>query len=147
MKVAGLAAALERLNTALENSHCLEVSLVISKNEYDQLKAMGGMDDRECVRKAIMSFIGYKTNKGTAANKQMKKRASAGGAEGSVPAPLDDGTAVVSDAPVRCFQCKTLLDTATAGDKGEARCPVCSAAPEKEVRDGGEVRFKDHFLG
>lgn len=147
MKVAGLAAALERLNTALENSHCLEVSLVISKNEYDQLKSVGGMDDRECVRKAIMSFIGYDTSRPAAEKKQMKKRASTSGAGQSTPAPPGDKSAAGTDAPVRCFQCKTLLDTSVAGAKDETHCPVCSAAQKKDASGDNDVRYKDHFLG
>ena len=57
MKLTALAAALEELKTALENSHPLEVKLVLTKDEYEQLKSLGGEDDRESIRKAIFAFI------------------------------------------------------------------------------------------
>ncbi|MBU0986710.1 MAG: hypothetical protein KKH68_05590 [Proteobacteria bacterium] len=58
MKFSNLAAALEELNNALENSAKLEIRLVLPKADYEKFKAIGGDDDRECVRKAIMAFIG-----------------------------------------------------------------------------------------
>jgi len=58
MKFSNLAAALEELNNALENSTTLDIKLVLPKEEYQQLQALGGEDDHECVRKAIIAFIG-----------------------------------------------------------------------------------------
>jgi hypothetical protein len=58
MKIAGIASALEELNQAMENSQALEIKLVISKDDYQKLKELGGDDDREAVRKAIMAAIG-----------------------------------------------------------------------------------------
>ena len=57
MKLTNLAEALEELNNALENSHTLEVKLVITKDEYERLREFGGDDDSESVRKAIYSFV------------------------------------------------------------------------------------------
>ncbi len=57
MKFAGIAAALEELNRALENSHTLEIKLVIPKDNYRKLKELGGDEDREAVRKAIKASI------------------------------------------------------------------------------------------
>lgn len=58
MKISNLAAALEELNKALIDTHTLEIRLALSKKEYENLKALGGGDDHECVRQAIMAFIG-----------------------------------------------------------------------------------------
>ncbi|MFC1816763.1 hypothetical protein ACFL0M_12710 [Thermodesulfobacteriota bacterium] len=58
MKLTNLAAPLEELNTALENCYTLEIKLVITKDAYERLKAFGGEDDRESVRKSIITFIG-----------------------------------------------------------------------------------------
>jgi hypothetical protein len=58
MKFAALAAALEELNTALENVHIIEETLVLSKEEYEKLKELGGEDDQAIVRKAVMAYIG-----------------------------------------------------------------------------------------
>ena len=46
MKFAGIAAALEELNKALENSHALEIKIVITKDDYQKLKELGGDEDR-----------------------------------------------------------------------------------------------------
>ena len=40
----------------MENSHTLEVKLIITKDEYERLREFGGDDDNESVRKAIFSF-------------------------------------------------------------------------------------------
>ena len=57
MKFSDLATALEQLNNALENSTTMAIKLVLPKDDYEKLKAAGGDDDRECVRKAINAFI------------------------------------------------------------------------------------------
>lgn len=58
MKFSNLAAALEELNNALENSTTLNIKLVLAKEDYEKLRAAGGDDDREMVRNAIITFIG-----------------------------------------------------------------------------------------
>lgn len=71
MKLTTLASALEELNTALENSQTIDVRVVLANEDYEKLKAFGGEDDRESVRKAIMNFVaadGEKPDK-----KQIKK--------------------------------------------------------------------------
>lgn len=57
MKLTTLAAALEELNTALENSQAIELRLVLTNEDYEKLKAFGGEDDRDSVRRAIMNFV------------------------------------------------------------------------------------------
>ena len=69
MKFADIAGALEELNKSLENSHPLEIRLVITKDEYQKLKELGGDDDRDAVRKAIMAAIGGGAQNGSNANK------------------------------------------------------------------------------
>lgn len=71
MKLTTLASALEELNTALENSQTIDLRVVLANEDYEKLKAFGGEDDRESVRKAIMNFVaadGEKPDK-----KQIKK--------------------------------------------------------------------------
>jgi hypothetical protein len=58
MKFASLAASLETLNTALENSQQVEVKIVLPKDMYEKLKAKGGEDDKESIKKAIISYVG-----------------------------------------------------------------------------------------
>ncbi|MEW6673562.1 MAG: hypothetical protein AB1427_17850 [Thermodesulfobacteriota bacterium] len=74
MKFTKLAAALEELNTALENSHALKVRLVITRDDYEKLKAFGGPDDRESVRKSIMAFVGAAADPAAAPPQQLKKK-------------------------------------------------------------------------
>ncbi len=73
MKFTKLASALEELNTALENSQTLNVRLVITRDDYQKLKAFGGKDDRESVRKAILAFIGAAADAGPANSAPRKK--------------------------------------------------------------------------
>ncbi|MDF1592869.1 MAG: hypothetical protein P1P89_15240 [Desulfobacterales bacterium] len=72
MKFTKLASALEELNTALENSHPLKIRLVITQDDYKKLKAFGGTDDRESVRKSVMAFIGAGANTAPAASQPKK---------------------------------------------------------------------------
>ena len=58
MKFSHLAAALEQLQNALENATTLDVKIILSQAEYDKLKTIGGENDRDCITKAIMAFIG-----------------------------------------------------------------------------------------
>jgi ribosomal protein S27E len=58
MKFADLAEALEQLQDALENATTLDVKILLTKEEYEKLKSIGGENDRDCVTKAIMAFIG-----------------------------------------------------------------------------------------
>ena len=73
MKLTQLASALEELNTALENSHTLNVRLVITRNDYEKLKSFGGTDDQESVRKSIMAFVGAAAGSGSAGASPKKR--------------------------------------------------------------------------
>jgi len=79
MKITNLAAALEKLKTTLENAHELEIKIVLPREDYEKLKALGGGDDRACVRKAIMAFIeggGQAESAPTAAPESKEKKKS-----------------------------------------------------------------------
>ena len=56
-RMAAIATTLGDLQTALLNSHTVEVKLTLSKEDYGRLRSMGGMDDNERIRKAVMSVI------------------------------------------------------------------------------------------
>jgi ribosomal protein S27E len=73
MKFSGLASALEELNKTMEDSQAIEIRLVLPKEEYKKLKALGGSDDRESVRKAIKAFIGGRVKKTGAEGMEKKK--------------------------------------------------------------------------
>ena len=73
MKFANLAAALEELQNALESATALEITVVLSKEEYETLKTIGGDNDREHVTRAIKAFIGDTEEKPAAFPKDKKK--------------------------------------------------------------------------
>ena len=73
MKFTKLASALEELNIAMENSQPLKVRLVITLDDYEKLKAFGGTDDREGVRKSIMAFVGAAADAGPTTSQTKKK--------------------------------------------------------------------------
>ena len=56
-RMAAIATTLGDLQTALLNSHTVEVKLTLSKEDYGRFRAMGGMDDNERIRKAVMTVI------------------------------------------------------------------------------------------
>ncbi len=58
MKFADIAAALEELQAAIEKSQTIDVTLVITKAEHEILTSIGGKNDSDCARKAIMNYIG-----------------------------------------------------------------------------------------
>ena len=56
-RMAAIAETLGDLQTALLNSHTLEVKLTLSKEDYDKFRSLGGMDDNERIRKALMDVF------------------------------------------------------------------------------------------
>ena len=56
-QMAVIAETLGDLQNALLNSHTVEVRLTLSKEDYDKFKSLGGMDDNERIRKALMDVI------------------------------------------------------------------------------------------
>jgi len=56
-RISAIAETLENLHSALLNSHTLEVKLTLSKEEYNKFKSLGGRDDNERIREAVMGII------------------------------------------------------------------------------------------
>jgi DNA-directed RNA polymerase subunit RPC12/RpoP len=107
MKFAGIAAALEELNHALEDSHTLEIKLVITKADYKKLKELGGDEDREAVRKAIMATIGADDPTG---DKNVKS-----------------GPAKKKQMAIKCPQCKAPIKITSDERPLVVECPKCGA--------------------
>jgi DNA-directed RNA polymerase subunit RPC12/RpoP len=55
--IAAIASALGELQTALLNSNTVEVKLTLSKEDFGRFRTLGGMDDNERIRKAVMTAI------------------------------------------------------------------------------------------
>jgi DNA-directed RNA polymerase subunit RPC12/RpoP len=100
MKFSGLAAALEELKMALENSQLISVKMIITNDDYNRLKALGKADDRECIRKAIRAFTGIEAT----LKKNGKKRAG-----------------------IKCANCGNLINLDVNREKDEIKCPECGA--------------------
>ena len=177
MKFSHLATALEELNKAIENTHTIEVKLTISNQDYEKLKAFGGKDDQEAVRKATLSFI-----KG---RKQPEPPLPAEATEAAVeepvskaPLPAEDTDAPVKapaedpspmpqapEAPVEeadaeepdkdpdkitvvnCFKCKSPIDITTDERPVDIKCPNCDTTGRLDSNNKMEPRHQDHFLG
>ena len=103
MKFADLAAILEELNKAIEDSHKLEIKIAISKEDYEKLKSLGGEDDREYVRKAIMAYTGKET-------------------EGA-PAPMD-----AEKVAIKCPKCKLTIEVPSEERPSIIECPECGTS-------------------
>jgi DNA-directed RNA polymerase subunit RPC12/RpoP len=56
-RMAVIASTLGDLQAALLNSNTVEVKLTLSKEDYGRFRSLGGMDDSERVRKAVMTLI------------------------------------------------------------------------------------------
>ncbi len=56
-RIAAMAATLGQLQTAFLNSHTVEVKLTLSKEDYDRFRALGGADDNDRIRQALMNVI------------------------------------------------------------------------------------------
>jgi predicted RNA-binding Zn-ribbon protein involved in translation (DUF1610 family) len=106
MKFSGLAAALETLKIELENSHTIETTIVIPNADYEKLKALGGDDDLDCVRKAIMAFIG------------------SDGPEKDAPEPAAKSD-VKKKKAIKCAKCNTTIEITTDEIPSEIECPEC----------------------
>lgn len=56
-RITAIAETLGDLQTVLLNSHTVEVKLTLSKEDYNKFSSLGGMDDDERIRKAVMNVI------------------------------------------------------------------------------------------
>ncbi len=104
MKFADLATILEELKKVIEDSHKLEIKIAIYKEDYEKLKALGGEDDRECVRKAIMAYT-RKDIEGT-------------------PAPIAD----VDKMAIKCPKCKITIEVPSEERPSIIECPECGTS-------------------
>ncbi|MGD8369206.1 MAG: hypothetical protein PVG78_16320 [Desulfobacterales bacterium] len=64
MKFAGLAKALEELNSAMEGAHALDVRIAITKDQYEKLRSLVDGDERACLKAAVAAFIGQGSSGG-----------------------------------------------------------------------------------
>ena len=106
MKFANLAAALEELNKAMENTHTLDVKIVITKDQYKKLQVLGGNDDRGAIRKAIMKAI--------------ESAAPSAQKDAKTTEPVNKKQAII-----KCPGCKSPIKIETDERPTVVECPMC----------------------
>jgi hypothetical protein len=106
LKFASLAAALEELNNAMENTHTLDIKIVITKDQYKKLQVLGGNDDRGAVRKAIMKAIGS-------------------GAPSAHTESKTSGPVSKKQTIIKCPGCKSPIKIETDERPTVVECPTC----------------------
>ena len=57
LKFAAMAAALEELKKAMDDAHVIEETIVLEKHVYEKLLELGGGNEKEGLRKAIMAYV------------------------------------------------------------------------------------------
>lgn len=138
MKFANLAAALEELNDVLEHAAKLDVQIILSKEEYENLKALGGDDDNKSVRKAVMAFI----NKDKAEPAQ--KSAAPAGEPSQTSSSKPEKT---KKTIIKCSKCKKPIEVTTDERPIDIECPHCGTSGRLKAQDKTGLVHKDHFLG
>jgi len=119
MKIAQLAAALEELNSAMENTRVLEETVVITVSEYEKLSKVGGEDDTANVRKAIMAYIA--NGKGRlSAQEKIKKQ--------NPPQQQEASKAQEPQASVKCTGCRRSIEVPSTERPIVIDCPYCGTS-------------------
>ena len=94
------------LNKAMENSHILDVKIIITKDQYKKLQILGGNDDREAFRKAIMKAIGSNTPSGQMGFKSLEPD-------------------MKNQTLIKCPGCKSPIKIETDERPALVECPTC----------------------
>jgi DNA-directed RNA polymerase subunit RPC12/RpoP len=110
-RMAAIADTLGDLQAALLNSTTVEVKLTLSKEDFGRFRALGGMDDNERIRKAVLALI-------------QPDASDIGPVEPTSPATADGPrTAVPPDA--RISQEQPVAAEPFSRRKLTTTCPVC----------------------
>ena len=124
-RLAAIAATLGDIQASFLNSNMVEVKLTLSKEDYDRFKSLGGMDDSERIRKAVMKMIHPEESE-------------------FPPSPVEPRTAVISDksgpfalpdeSRTACAQAAEPVPPRAPEPRSEERIfPEPPAAPEPPV--------------
>lgn len=137
-RIATIAETLGDLQTALLNSHTVEVKLTLSKEDYGRFKSMEGMDDSERIRKAIMTVI--HPEEADISIKAGESRPSAPFAESSpAPPPVESAPVIAKStepilppAPEPQAVKKTFPEQPVASEsaikkRSTTKCPTCQS--------------------
>ena len=109
MKIAKLAAALEELNRAMEETHTLQVKLVLSKEEHEKLTTFQGDEFREFLHRATRAFLSGKEGE-------------------EIPPASISKTAERTKTVVICKKCQTPIEIKAKERPIEVECPRCGTS-------------------
>lgn len=137
-RIATIAETLGDLQTALLNSHTVEVKLTLSKEDYGRFKSMEGMDDSERIRKAIMTVI--HPEEADISIKAGESRPSAPFAESSpAPPPAESAPVIAKSAePIhppapepqavkKTFPEQPVASESAIKKRSTTKCPTCQS--------------------
>jgi DNA-directed RNA polymerase subunit RPC12/RpoP len=121
-RMAAMAAILGQLQTALLNSHSVEVKLTLSKEDYDRFKALGGVDDSDRIRKALLNLI--RSEEAEISSAPVEPRIVVAEAEAVAPVlpPNPEPQAVKRD-----FQEQPVASEVGPKKKPTTKCPRCQS--------------------
>ena len=141
--MAAISATLGDLQTSLLNSHSIEVKLTLSKEDFDRFRALGGVDDAERVRKAVMNVIHSEADETliTAAESRVTEsrqvpsfnepRPAAVAIESGPLLPEAQAAGTLQTAPMDAKPVERLQDVPSAGEaikkKSTTKCPRCQS--------------------
>ena len=150
-RMIAIATTLGDLQTSLLNSHTVEVKLTLSKEDYDRFRSMGGMDDSERIRKAVMTVI-HPEESGIAPNAGELRSTALSGSHNKVtplakPIPpsntehhlverilqeqiVTEEPANIKKSTTRCPRCQSPIDLPEASNDllpVEIKCGKCGA--------------------
>lgn len=148
MKFARLAGLLEELNAAMENTHVLETKIVITKPQYEKLTLIGGGNENEAVRKAVLAFIELDSAASAPAPLAPEVTFTSNGASTAQKAidPFMEAGSPGKKAIIKCSKCNAPIQIDVNDMPPEIRCPTCNARGVLKTHKS-KPQFKDHYLG
>ena len=135
MKFAQLAAVLEKLKNALEETVVLETELVLSKRNHDLLTSLGGQDAKKGVRRAVLAYIDAPAGRPEA--ERVPKAGATIPAPPAPPPPLPKvdahrhppeparDTEKTKKTIVQCAKCKAPIAIGSSKRPLLVECPSC----------------------
>lgn len=154
MKIAKLASLLEELNTALESSQVLEARIILSKEQYEKLSLLSDGKINECVRQAILTFIGENDEEAQNASEvefvvrkddiEAEPESSGDSDEYGEYGDSDGGKG--KTAVIKCSKCNAPIEIDMDNMPSEIRCNNCHARGVLKSHKN-KPRFSDQFVG
>jgi DNA-directed RNA polymerase subunit RPC12/RpoP len=140
-RMAVIASTLGDLQEALLNSTTVEVKLTLSREDYDRFKSLGGTDDSERIRKAVMTLIhpeesGFppspvesRTDFTAAAKPVLAHDPGSQPVERTIPGrPIAAEPSIKQKSTAKCPRCQSLIDlpeTSNSQWSVEIQCGTC----------------------